>query len=160
MAANDYYGGGKPQNQYYPPQGPPQGQGGYYPGPQAPQQSYQGYPQQGYPQQGYGGGYQPQPQPQTVIVQQPEKGGGGGSGGCMACLAGMCLCCCAEGPSAVSWKYLKLKHLQNCANACFNRALCSPGCGPQTLRFSFQYCDMRCLCCLSLSSPIMCLYIS
>lgn len=95
--------------------GPPPGQGGYYP--QQPQQSYQG---------GYGGqpqyaqgGYQPQPQPNTVYVwatvvlilgvalmvqfscnrQQPpqQKGGGGGGGGCTACLAGMCLCCCAEG---------------------------------------------------------------
>lgn len=30
--------------------------------------------------------------------QQPEKGGGAASTGCMACLAGICLCCCAEGP--------------------------------------------------------------
>ena len=29
--------------------------------------------------------------------QQPQKDSGGG--GCMACLAGMCLCCCAEGVS-------------------------------------------------------------
>ncbi|KAF9477772.1 hypothetical protein BDN70DRAFT_880789 [Pholiota conissans] len=78
--------------------GPPPGQGGYYP--QQPQQAYQGGPQQGYPQQypqqGYPQqGYQPQPGPQTVYVQQaPDKSSG--SGGCMACLAGICLCCCAE----------------------------------------------------------------
>ncbi|KDR67978.1 hypothetical protein GALMADRAFT_257505 [Galerina marginata CBS 339.88] len=99
MSANDYYNAGKPQEQggYYPPQGPPQG--GYYP--QQPQQAYQGgyngpppqgYPQQGYPQQGY----QPQPGPQTVYVQQQPEKSGGGSSGCMACLAGVCLCCCAE----------------------------------------------------------------
>ncbi|GLB41706.1 hypothetical protein LshimejAT787_1003060 [Lyophyllum shimeji] len=96
MSANDYYGG-KPQDhgqgQYYPPPGPPQG--GYYP--QQPQQAYQqGYPQYGgqpqYPQQGY----QPNPPPQTVYVQQAPAEKGGGSTGCMACLAGMCLCCCAE----------------------------------------------------------------
>lgn len=29
--------------------------------------------------------------------QAPQKDSGGG--GCMACLAGMCLCCCAEGVS-------------------------------------------------------------
>ncbi|TFK74911.1 hypothetical protein BDN72DRAFT_599397 [Pluteus cervinus] len=29
-----------------------------------------------------------------ISQQQPDKGGS--SGGCMACLAGMCLCCCAE----------------------------------------------------------------
>ncbi|KAK0223831.1 hypothetical protein IW262DRAFT_1295527 [Armillaria fumosa] len=49
---------------YYPPQGPPPGQqGGYYP---------QG-PPQGYDQGQYGGppqGYQPQPQPQTVIIKK------------------------------------------------------------------------------------------
>ncbi|KAH0582960.1 hypothetical protein H2248_010856 [Termitomyces sp. 'cryptogamus'] len=73
--------------------GPPPGQGGYYP--QQPQPSYQqGYPQYGqpgYPQQGY----QPNPGPQTVYVEQQHDRGGGS--GCMACLAGMCLCCCAEG---------------------------------------------------------------
>ncbi|KAK7056221.1 hypothetical protein VNI00_002773 [Paramarasmius palmivorus] len=68
MSANDYYNAGQHQDKgYYPPQGPP-GQGGYYP--QEPQQAYGGYgqpPPQGgyYPQQG---GYQPQPQPQTVII--------------------------------------------------------------------------------------------
>ncbi|KAF5316019.1 hypothetical protein D9619_006131 [Psilocybe cf. subviscida] len=104
MSANDYYSG-KPQEQggyYPPPQGPPQGQGGYYP--QQPQQSYQGGPpqgypqqQQGYPQQGYPQqGYQPQPGPQTVYVQQQPQKDSGSSGGCMACLAGICLCCCAE----------------------------------------------------------------
>ncbi|KAJ3784375.1 hypothetical protein GGU10DRAFT_401691 [Lentinula aff. detonsa] len=88
MSANDYYNNqGK---QYYPPQGPPPGQGGYYP--QQPQQAYYGGgPPQGYPQQG---GYQPQPTPQTVYVQQPQQSSS--SGGCGACLAGMCLCCCAE----------------------------------------------------------------
>ncbi|PPQ66668.1 hypothetical protein CVT26_009422, partial [Gymnopilus dilepis] len=59
---------------------PPQ-QGGYYP--QQPQQAYQQGGYGGYPQQGY----QPQPQPQTVYVQQPAEKGG--SGGCMACLAGI-----------------------------------------------------------------------
>uniref|UniRef100_A0A0W0FX06 Uncharacterized protein n=1 Tax=Moniliophthora roreri TaxID=221103 RepID=A0A0W0FX06_MONRR len=69
MSANDYYNQGQDKG-YYPPQGPPPGQGGYYP--QQPQQAYGGYgqppPQQGgyYPQQG---GYQPQPQPQTVIMR-------------------------------------------------------------------------------------------
>ncbi|KAJ7493464.1 hypothetical protein B0H11DRAFT_2006546 [Mycena galericulata] len=82
------------------PGGPQQAQGGYYP--QQPQNSYQqgGYqgqpqyqgPPQGYPQQGY----QPNPGPQTIYVQQPAQQQSGGSGGCMACLAGMCLCCCAE----------------------------------------------------------------
>ncbi|KAJ7173795.1 hypothetical protein C8R46DRAFT_1084010 [Mycena filopes] len=101
MAANDYYNNNKgPQAQYYPPQGAPQqmqGQGGYYP--QQPQNSYQQggyqgqpqYPQQGYPQQGY----QPNPQPQTIYVQQPAQQQSS-NGGCMACLAGICLCCCAE----------------------------------------------------------------
>ncbi|KAF8661341.1 hypothetical protein AX16_001436 [Volvariella volvacea WC 439] len=100
MSANDYYNAGKPgepyppqQGQYYPPPGPPP-QGGYYPPPQEPQQAYQGGyyqpPPQGYPQPGY----QPQPQPQTVIIQQqPEKES---NVGCWACLAGICLCCCAE----------------------------------------------------------------
>ncbi|KAJ6485909.1 hypothetical protein C8R45DRAFT_998359 [Mycena sanguinolenta] len=104
MAANDYYKGQQQQQYYPPPGGPQQSQGGYYP--QQPQNSYQqggyngqqqygppqGYPQQGYPQQGY----QPNPQPQTIYVQQPAQQSGGGSG-CMACLAGVCLCCCAEG---------------------------------------------------------------
>ncbi|KAF7307880.1 hypothetical protein MKEN_01148500 [Mycena kentingensis (nom. inval.)] len=82
MSANDYYKG----QQY---------QGGYYPGPQQPPSAYQGgynnAQQYGYPQNGY----QPTAQPQTIYVQQqPQKGSGGG--GCMACLAGACLCCCAE----------------------------------------------------------------
>ncbi|KAG2121159.1 hypothetical protein BD769DRAFT_1013197 [Suillus cothurnatus] len=66
--------------------------GGYYP--QQPQQSYGGQPY-GQP---YGGpGYQPQPPPQTVYVQQPgQSSGAGGGTGCLACLAGACLCCCAE----------------------------------------------------------------
>ncbi|KIY70773.1 hypothetical protein CYLTODRAFT_451403 [Cylindrobasidium torrendii FP15055 ss-10] len=68
MSANDYYNGGQPKGQYYPPQGPPPGQGGYYP--QQPQQSYQGYPQQGYPQQGY----QPQPpRPSTFSSHSKVK---------------------------------------------------------------------------------------
>lgn len=37
----------------------------------------------------------PQPQPQQVYVQQPQKQSGGG-GGCLACLAGMLCCCCGE----------------------------------------------------------------
>lgn len=102
MSANDYYAGGKPQGQYGPPQGqyyPPPGPmaQGYYP--QQPQQTYQqGGPYQG-PPQGPPQGYPQQPQlgPQTIYVQQqPEKGGGAASTGCMACLAGICLCCCAE----------------------------------------------------------------
>ncbi len=32
----------------------------------------------------------------TCCRQQPARSGGG-EGGCMACLAGICLCCCAEG---------------------------------------------------------------
>ncbi|EDR05657.1 uncharacterized protein LACBIDRAFT_294804 [Laccaria bicolor S238N-H82] len=106
MSAQDYYHGGQPQQGgYYPPQGGPPQQGGYYP--QQPQQAYQqgynapyqgGPPPQGYPQPGYQG------QPQTVYVQQPpEKSGGMASGGCMACLAGMCLCCCAEGFLSPFW---------------------------------------------------------
>ncbi|PBK72278.1 hypothetical protein ARMSODRAFT_749706 [Armillaria solidipes] len=125
MAANDYYGGGgKPQNQYYPPQGPPQGQGGYYPGPQAPQQSYQGYPQQGYPQQGgYGGGYQPQPQPQTVVVPRKAEAG-------------------AQVDAWPAWlECVCVAALKNCANACFNRALCSPGCGHRHYVF-LSTCDV------------------
>ncbi|KAJ6496803.1 hypothetical protein DFH09DRAFT_342248 [Mycena vulgaris] len=120
MAANDYYKGQPQQQQYYPPGGgPQQAQGGYYPqvrivllphsSPnftieiiQQPQNSYQqgGYqgqpqyqgPPQGYPQQGY----QPNPPPQTIYVQQPAQQSSSGSTGCMACLAGVCLCCCAE----------------------------------------------------------------
>ncbi|KAH9989815.1 hypothetical protein BJV77DRAFT_1015332, partial [Russula vinacea] len=83
MSNKDYFGQ-HPQQQYYPPQGPPQGQG-YYP--QQPQQAYQGY--SGQP------GYQPQPQPQTVYVQQPPPQKNDDF--CMACLTGVCLCCCAEG---------------------------------------------------------------
>ncbi|KAJ7089663.1 hypothetical protein B0H15DRAFT_838683 [Mycena belliarum] len=103
MAANDYYKDQPQQQQgYYPPQGgPQQAQGGYYP--QQPPNSYQqgGYqgapyqgPPQGYPQQGY----QPNPPPQTIYVQQPaqQSSGPGAGTGCMACLAGCCLCCCAE----------------------------------------------------------------
>ncbi|KAF7356845.1 Cytochrome c domain-containing protein [Mycena venus] len=98
MAANDYYKGQQQQQYYPPPGGPQQSQGGYYP--QQPPNSYQqggyGQPQygspQGYPQQGY----QPNPPPQTIYVQQPAQQSNSG-GGCMACLAGMCLCCCAEG---------------------------------------------------------------
>ncbi|KAF8739998.1 hypothetical protein AX14_009120 [Amanita brunnescens Koide BX004] len=94
MSANEYYNRG--QGGYYPPpSGAPAGQ--YYPQqPQQPQQSYQGYggpPQGPPPPQGYGPGpgYGPPP-PQTVYVQeQPAQ-----NDGFMACLAGMCLCCCAE----------------------------------------------------------------
>ncbi|KAA1081080.1 hypothetical protein PGT21_028911 [Puccinia graminis f. sp. tritici] len=76
MSANDYYNKGPQQPQYGQPQ-----QGGYYPPPGQPQ----GYPQQQqYPQY---------PQQQPVYVQQPpaKKSGGGGTG-CLACLAGACLC--------------------------------------------------------------------
>ncbi|CAE7225370.1 unnamed protein product [Rhizoctonia solani] len=96
MSNQDYYnnqpqyGGGPPPGPgYYPPQGPPPGgQGGYYPN--QPQGGY-GYPQQG--------GYNPQPPPNTVYVQQQpqQKDSGAGGGTCLACLAGACLCCCAEG---------------------------------------------------------------
>ncbi|TBU27254.1 hypothetical protein BD311DRAFT_385779 [Dichomitus squalens] len=54
--------------------GPPPGQGGYYP-----QQPQPAYGQQPYGGQPYGQQpYQPQPPPQTVYVQQQDKGGGDG----------------------------------------------------------------------------------
>ncbi|KAN0121198.1 hypothetical protein V8E52_003786 [Russula decolorans] len=86
MSNKAYYGQGQQQQQYYPPQGAPPGQGYYPQQPQQPQQSYQGY--------GGQPGYQPQPQPQAVYVQQPPAQKD--SNFCTACLAGVCLCCCAE----------------------------------------------------------------
>ena len=53
--------------------------------------------------------------------QQPAQSSGGGGGGCMACLAGMCLCCALEGqfgrlsPAPFDLKYF---WKQTCANAC------------------------------------------
>ena len=70
MSNKDFYGGGPqyPQQSYQPPQGPPPGQGGYYP----PQGGYQG---------GYGGpqGYGGYPPPQPMYVQQQRPSGGGGA---------------------------------------------------------------------------------
>ncbi|KAG2344059.1 hypothetical protein BDR05DRAFT_213876 [Suillus weaverae] len=136
MANKDYYGGGQ-QPQYYPPQGPPPGQGGYYP--QQPQQSYGGQPY-GQP---YGGqGYQPQPPPQTVYVQQPAQSSGAGGGvGCLACLAGACLCCCAEGTLRLS-----IVRLGNCIGG-----LLSAG--------TVQYCPVdEKLLRITLYMPAGCLY--
>ncbi|KAK0469169.1 uncharacterized protein EV420DRAFT_11459 [Desarmillaria tabescens] len=72
---------------------PPGQQGGYYP--QGPPQGYDQGPPQGY--DGPPQGYQPQPQPQTVVIQQQEeKSSGGCCGPCLACCAGVCCFCCAD----------------------------------------------------------------
>lgn len=47
--------------------------------------------------------------------QQPEKSSAGSSG-CMACLAGMCLCCCAEGKA---WLSLSIKKDEKISWLCF-----------------------------------------
>jgi len=39
--------------------------------------------------------------------QQPDNSKGAASGGCMACLAGICLCCCAEGAFPASCSELR-----------------------------------------------------
>ncbi|KZV96382.1 hypothetical protein EXIGLDRAFT_833626 [Exidia glandulosa HHB12029] len=120
MSAKDYYNAGPQQGYGQPQYGGAPPQGGYYPPPQGPPQGYYPpQPEQAYQQPGrtylsnhaplvlgavlmpvllpHSEYYQPQPQPQTIYVQQQEqKGSGAGGGTCMACLAGCCLCCCAE----------------------------------------------------------------
>ncbi|KAI5121505.1 hypothetical protein M0805_006542 [Coniferiporia weirii] len=131
MSSRDYYGG---QQNYPPPQGVccqlesgPTGYcGGYYPQqPQQPQQAYGYGGQPPYGQQPYGGQQQPMygGQQQPVYIQQPQNSGGGG-GGCMACLAGMCLCCALEGGHVAysdKWLYSRLLrpgNIQTSVNAC------------------------------------------
>ncbi|KAJ9484914.1 hypothetical protein VN97_g8446 [Penicillium thymicola] len=90
-AANDYYGGGQPQQQgYYPPQQgygqPQQSQQGYYP--QGQQPMYYPPQQQGYP---------PQQQQQGYYANDRGRSGGGGAGGiCAGIMAAMACCCCLD----------------------------------------------------------------
>ncbi|KUM65269.1 hypothetical protein ACN42_g1799 [Penicillium freii] len=89
-AANDYYGGGQPQQQgYYPPQQgygqPQQSQQGYYP--QGQQPMYYPPQQQGYPPQ----------QQQGYYANDRGRSGGGGAGGiCAGIMAAMACCCCLD----------------------------------------------------------------
>ncbi|KAJ5332834.1 hypothetical protein N7541_002638 [Penicillium brevicompactum] len=79
-AATDYYGGGQPQQGYYPQQGQgyPQQQQGYYPQQQQPM--YYPPQQQGYPPQQYN--------------DRGNHSSGGGAGGICAGIMAACACCC------------------------------------------------------------------